>query len=623
MRATWLGSDVSTVIARHSRGRGVAAAVAAGALAVSGVIGMATPALAVACAITDGTHSYGNLQTALNAAHSGDTLQVSGTCADAPGTNGAAFTVPVSLTLDGASGATVKPKPSGAGRVLWIDAGATVTLNGLTVTGGGGGVALGGGILNLGNLTVSNSTVTGNAAVDGGGIYNYNGLATLTVTGTTVSSNTASANGGGIYNYNGTATLTGSTLDSNTAAIDGGGAYNYTASLTLTGTTVEQNAATENGGGVANDSASLSSGASVTLTGDTFVNDDADNGNGGGIWNDGNAFLTGTAVSLNGADSGSGHGGGIYSAPDWNLIATTSTVSGNTAEFGGGVYNDGSSDNPGFAEISKSTVSGNEAVQGGGGLGNEGDMALINSTVSNNSDETSGGGIFSDTGTRLSLTNVTVSDNKGYQGGGLNNAGALTIAGTIIAGDSGTSTGPDCEQATGGTATDNGYNLIGNTTGCFTTVSTDITNTGAVLGPLASNGGPTETLLPQIGSPAINAIPTSTCESAQFLDSSTPTDQRGTSRPQGGACEIGSVEVAAPVITKFSPTSGPKGTKVTITGTHLQGVTAVYFAGFSSVFTIVSGTKITATVPARAKTGPVMVTAAGGSFTSTKSFKVT
>ncbi|HEV3290031.1 MAG TPA: hypothetical protein VG123_13640, partial [Streptosporangiaceae bacterium] len=63
MRATWLGSDVSTVIARHRRGRGAAAAVAAGALAVSGVIGMATPALAAACAITDGTHSYGNLQT--------------------------------------------------------------------------------------------------------------------------------------------------------------------------------------------------------------------------------------------------------------------------------------------------------------------------------------------------------------------------------------------------------------------------------------------------------------------------------------------------------------------------------------------------------------------------------
>ena len=80
-------------------------------------------------------------------------------------------------------------------------------------------------------------------------------------------------------------------------------------------------------------------------------------------------------------------------------------------------------------------------------------------------------------------------------------------------------------------------------------------NTGAVLGPLASNGGPAETLLPQIGSPAINAIPTSTCESLQFPGSTTPTDQRGTPRPQGGACEIGAVEVAAPVITKFSPTA--------------------------------------------------------------------
>jgi len=364
----------------------------------------------------------------------------------------------------------------------------------------------------------------------------------------------------------------------------------------------------------------------VTLDDDTLVNNDADYGNGGGVANDGNLTLTGTTVTMNDADSGNSHGGGVYNAPDWNLIATNSTVSNNTAEYGGGVYNDGTSGNPGFASLSTSTVSGNEAEQAGGGLGNEGDMALGNSTVSNNSNVGNGGGVFSDAGTTLSLTNVTVSDNSAFDGGGLYNEGALTTAGTIIAGDSVSSTAPDCDQASGGTVTDNGYNLIGNTSGCFTTTGTDITNTSAVLGALGSNGGPTQTMLPLVGSPAINAIPTATCESATFLDSTHPVDQRGTPRPQGGACEIGSVEVTAPVITKFSPTSGKPGAKVTIKGHHFNGadgVTAVYFGGFSADFTIVSSKKITATVPSRATTGPIEVTAAGGSFTTTAKFKVT
>ncbi len=233
-------------------------------------------------------------------------------------------------------------------------------------------MALGGGIANLGNLTVSNSTVTGRRrGSTAARCCSYNGAAALTVTDTTVSSNTASANGGGIYSYNGTATVTGSTLDSNTADLrDGGGATTATpASLTLTGTaTVVQNAAAEKRrGGVANGSASLSSRASVTLTGDTFVNDDADNGNSGGIWNDGNASPDSARPCPSTTRTrGSGHGGSIYNAPDWNIIATTPAfvAKANTAEFGGGVYcNDGSDANPGLADFSKSTVSGNKAVQ--------------------------------------------------------------------------------------------------------------------------------------------------------------------------------------------------------------------------------------------------------------------
>ena len=60
----------------------------------------------------------------------------------------------------------------------------------------------------------------------------------------------------------------------------------------------------------------------------------------------------------------------------------------------------------------------------------------------------------------------------------------------------------------------------------------------------------------------------------------------------------------SPVITSFTPTSGPVGTGITITGTNLGGVTAVRFNGVvASVFSGVSATSVTATVPAGASTG--------------------
>ena len=58
-----------------------------------------------------------------------------------------------------------------------------------------------------------------------------------------------------------------------------------------------------------------------------------------------------------------------------------------------------------------------------------------------------------------------------------------------------------------------------------------------MLGALGNNGGPTQTMLPAGGSAAINIIPNS-----QRL---IPFDQRGGSRPSGGGCDAGAVEVNA------------------------------------------------------------------------------
>lgn len=78
-----------------------------------------------------------------------------------------------------------------------------------------------------------------------------------------------------------------------------------------------------------------------------------------------------------------------------------------------------------------------------------------------------------------------------------------------------------------------------------------------------------------------------------------------------------------PTIGSFTPTSGAVGTKVTINGSGFTGVTRVAFNGVAAAFTVVNSTQLTATVPASATTGPISVTTAGGTATSSGSFGVT
>jgi len=79
---------------------------------------------------------------------------------------------------------------------------------------------------------------------------------------------------------------------------------------------------------------------------------------------------------------------------------------------------------------------------------------------------------------------------------------------------------------------------------------------------------------------------------------------------------------AAPTITNFSPTLGPIGSTVVITGAAFTGATSVTFGGVGSHYTVNSATKITASLPATA-TGPIAVTTAGGTAASTAKFNVT
>src|SRR6266480_4953748 len=77
-----------------------------------------------------------------------------------------------------------------------------------------------------------------------------------------------------------------------------------------------------------------------------------------------------------------------------------------------------------------------------------------------------------------------------------------------------------------------------------------------------------------------------------------------------------------PTISSFTPSSGPVGTSVTISGTNFNGATAVLFNSVSASFTVSSATAITATVPAGVSSGPISVTTSDGTASSAGSFTV-
>ncbi len=272
-------------------------------------------------------------------------------------------------------------------------------------------------------------------------------------------------------------------------------------------------------------------------------------GDGGGVENYGTLRVINSTFSGN---SASHDGGGIYSFGD-AVTVTNSTFSGNSAarDCGGiGTWYLGT------VTVTNSTLSGNSSTRLGGGICNNGTLTVTNSTLSGNS-APSGGGIYSDS--TVTVTNSTLSGNSASSiGGGIwNNSGTLYLAGTIL--DTGTS-GDNCYGI--GVMIDNGYNLSDDGSCGFTGTGSQ-NNVTLNLDALADNGGPTQTHLPGLGSAAIDLIPDGTTISNNGVSytcnqTSEPldTDQRGQPRPQtaGERCDVGSVEVEAPVL--FSPADG-------------------------------------------------------------------
>jgi hypothetical protein len=263
---------------------------------------------------------------------------------------------------------------------------------------------------------------------------------------------------GGAINNAGVLTLYKCSFVSNTAAGEGGAIYNtgtvqVTAPCTFTG-----NTAATCGGAIANGAHGV-----VTVVNSTFSNNTA--ADGGALYN----------------------GSDMYDAENMTLAGCT--FSGNSAQGGGAIGNDWA----GVMTVNTCTFNGNSAtgtssypsvaIEGGGAILNSGALTVSASTIAGNSAAFAGGGIYNGTGNVI--PNME---------GGIQNDASLTFAAidTIASGNTAQvyqSTGiPDVDGVVGYSSTDN---LIG--------------SSSPGLGPLAANGGPTETMALLSGSPALEA----------------------------------------------------------------------------------------------------------------------
>ncbi len=297
----------------------------------------------------------------------------------------------------------------------------------------------------------------------------------------------------------------------------------------------------------------LDNGGTLSISDSTISNNIAQGGSGsdsggtamgGGIYGESNATLTISGSTLRGnaalggdcsgedcMEGGLARGGGMHDFSTLTLL--NSTISGNTAQGGDGNDMGGDGDGGGIfrgagdgAEINNVTISGNSALGGTG--------------LFDNGRGTNGGAQFrySDNVSFSTIVGNTASTWAGGIEGALNAGWGVFIKNTIIANNT-APTGPDIYHH----IKSYGYNLIEDTTdGTLDNDTTgNITGSDPNLGALADNGGPTQTHLPNTGSPVIDAG-----SSTDVGGTTVSVDQRGETRPQGANNDIGAVEVYQP-----------------------------------------------------------------------------
>ena len=479
--------------------------------------GLVTLREAVAAANADGVTDLGQTGSGadtivFDASLAGGTIALSITGNSTFGPSALAITSDVTINGAAAPMLTISRDGSVARlRLFYVAGGATLRVRNITLANGvaqgfdgghsyrggtgGGGAGLGGAIFNEGTLEITQATISSNQAIGGTG-----GPQT-----TIPDTFPRGGSGGGGTAGNGSAPTGGGGIDTGGAGGAGGGGAggNGGDSTCAAGANGTFGGGGGGGGGIANNPATLCVGGTGGFGG---------GGGGGGSRSTGVEFGAGGPGGFGGGAGGNGTGGGSISQPGGG--------GGGGAGAGGAVFN-----HAGTVTITNSTFSGNSAAGGAGGrLG-------ANDGGDGASGQGLGGGVFNRNGT-LTVLAATFSGNSGggiYNLGDGGNANA-TIDGTILANSSG---GNDFHGATnaGGSQSANGTdNLVESQSGFGGSITS---SADPQLGALADNDGNTPTHLPALTSPAVDASTLGTPN----------VDQRGVTRPDGAARDIGSVEV--------------------------------------------------------------------------------
>ena len=449
-----------------------------------------------------------------------------------------------------------------------------------SATGDGGGIAVEG----EGSLAVTASAVTSNEANRGGGIYALD--VGLDLTDSEVMSNTAFTSGGGIFSNRGYLGVFNSVIQGNSATEGRGGGI-ATDDDETAGTFVEifdsrilSNTSDSHGGGIY---VGVGQSKSLSLQNSDVMYNITQSDGGGLNVEEGLAIVSGSVIQNNMAadDGGAGY---IYSA-EGSATVQNSIVRGNQAgDDGGGFFAGASSEND--LDVSRSLLSDNRAGGEGGALFGdrfnltrstvtsntaryggavyvEESLSGFNSTVSGNLAQEHGGGIFN-LG-YLDLNAMTIVSNTAGAGGGLDfdSTASGDVQKTLLANNVATTDdGPDCRVDSNASVTSLGYNVVGIGNGCAGTFLDG--QNGDQVGsfgdpllsrilPLADNGGHT---LPDGGavpthalrrdSPAVDVIPFPTFCAADQTDQRgfprTGQDGNGDGGADGDGCDVGAFE---------------------------------------------------------------------------------
>ncbi len=349
----------------------------------------------------------------------------------------------------------------GAGGIVNSQTG-TLTVTDSTISGNTS--PYGGGIDSYATLTVTDSTISGNSATFGGGI---NSLGTLTATGSTISGNSASGGGGGISTYRANATLTGCTVSGNSAG-QGGGINTYNANLNLVRSSVSGNS----GDGIDIGGGSAPTIATLTITNSSIVGNTNDQDTpsydgiavGGGIVsNSADVTVTGSLVANNTVEGSLAVGGAIametfFTKDAANVLTVTdSTFEGNQAigagpagnSMGGAIHTDPyASVTVSNSSFLNNTASASYAAQGGAmDLGTLVQGTITGTLFSGNKAVGTGDGGGSAQGGAISA------ENEGFPPGSPLNISGSTLVGNEAIGGSGSTTayGGAAEGARSGT----------------------------------------------------------------------------------------------------------------------------------------------------------------------------